>query len=234
MQPGSHPCFDGARQGKGREPVSRRWFVGVDLGSAHDMTAVAVMERVGWEDWRAVDPGTLEPRRAYTYDVRRVERWGQGISYSTVVEKLVALEAHPKLVSNCEWVVDATGLGAPVCDFLRASGLRGPLLEVVISGGERATFDHGRATVPKAELVGAVALGLEQGELRLAESMPLAGELVRELLMMGAKHTRKGNVQYEAREGHDDMVLAVALAAWRARPRTAEQGWGERWQGPLW
>ena len=61
----------------------------------------------------------------------------------------------------------------------------------------------------------------------MARRMKLAGALVEELGSMEVKITESGKSQYAAwREGaHDDLVLAVALAVWRAK-MCERSGWG--------
>jgi hypothetical protein len=59
---------------------------------------------------------------------------------------------------------------------------------------------------PKRDLISGLQLALEKGELRIARRMKEVGSLVRELM--------------EVRGEHDDLVIALALACWRARRKT--------------
>ena len=52
---------------------------------------------------------------------------------------------------------------------------------------------------------------VDEGELTVAEGVALGAELVEELMAMG-RDLRAG-------KGHDDLVMAVALACWRVRGR---------------
>jgi hypothetical protein len=76
-------------------------------------------------------------------------------------------------------------------------------------------------------LIAGVQVALEKKELRIARRMREAGSLVRELLDVRiAAGLRLGRVRIGA-EGsgeHDDLVIALALACWRARRR--ENGFG--------
>jgi hypothetical protein len=63
-----------------------------------------------------------------------------------------------------------------------------------------------------------VQLLLEKGNLRIAKRMREAGSLVRELMNVRATTKMNGRVRVgaDACGDHDDLVIAVALACWRA------------------
>ncbi len=72
---------------------------------------------------------------------------------------------------------------------------------------------------------------LQNQRLKIAEGLPLADILTRELLAFRVKiNLSTGHDSYEAwrERDHDDLVLAVALACYehhsRGRPRTVEVG----------
>ncbi len=69
--------------------------------------------------------------------------------------------------------------------------------------------------VPKRELVRGLVTAFENGRLKIAKGLPLAGALIDELQAFRVTLTAKGRDTYAARSGeHDDLVLAVALAVW--------------------
>src|SRR5205085_4277109 len=119
-------------------------------------------------------------------------------------------------------VPDATGVGGPVMDLLRAARLGCPIVPVVITGGERAIYSDDTWRVPKRDLVIGLQVMFEMQRLEIAESLPDAATLVTELMSMRVKISPAGHDSYGAasgaREGpHDDLVLAVGLAVWRAK-----------------
>jgi hypothetical protein len=134
------------------------------------------------------------------------------------------------LAGQCALVVDGTGVGAPVVDMLRAAGLRCEITAVTITGGERESRRLSLSVgVPKRDLIAGVQLALEKGELRIARRMKEMGSLVRELVAMKIG-SGGGGVGHEDGREHDDLVIALALACWRARRR--QGGYGE--QGSPW
>jgi hypothetical protein len=76
--------------------------------------------------------------------------------------------------------------------------------------------------VPKRDLVGVVAVLLQQARLQIAQSMPETPLLLHELLNFKVKidpSTAHDSYSAWREQDHDDLVLALALACW----------WGEFW-----
>ena len=159
--------------------------------------------------------------------VRHLERIPLGTPYPAVVEYLGELLSHPRLGRNADLVVDATGVGTPVVDLLRDAGLPCGLTPVTITGGDTQSRDGTWWHVPKVDLLAGVRVLLEAGELRIARALPEAGNLVRELVDIRARPRRSGGTRLGA-DGHgqhDDLVMALALACWKAgRPMAGPQG----------
>jgi hypothetical protein len=121
---------------------------------------------------------------------------------------------------GCVLVIDQTGVGRPVVDLL-ADGLRDRVtciyFPVTITAGHEATVGEGGGLrVPKKELVAAVQVLLQSRRLHVARTLPDAPVLVRELENFRVKVTASAHETFEAwrERDHDDLVLAVALAAW--------------------
>jgi hypothetical protein len=215
------------------------FFLGLDLGQAQDPTAIAVLER------HEPPPLATEPD-PFPYSARGVRVWGPDLSAKTpqpqpryhcrYLERLQlgtpypSIAAHVKKLLNTlplrnrtTLIVDATGVGRPVVDMLRQQKLEP--VAITITGGDLVTYDKGWR-VPKRDLVASVAVLLQSERLEFAEQLPLVPLLVRELLAFRVKiDPLTAHDSYGAwREGsHDDMVLALAVAAWYAQ---------ERWQPP--
>jgi hypothetical protein len=210
-------------------------IVGVDLGQQRDYTAISIVERgyvsAGplyndhyWYKGRQIH-SAREPVRL-EYHVRHLERPPLGTSYVDIVERIL------KLLSSLEdkelvLAVDTTGVGRPVADLLRAR-LEDWLDEnrqrkltaawITITGGDSVTrAEGGGLRVPKRDLASAPLVLMQNGRLKIAEAMPLADTLRKELLNFKVRISiATGHDSYEAwREGdHDDLVLAVAMACW--------------------
>jgi hypothetical protein len=215
------------------------FFLGLDLGQASDPTALAILERIeppqgsiprdeyaivhatSGAGVKIVKPGrTVAPSEIPqpSFHGRHLERVRLGTSYPDVATHVLRLLEAPPLKGKTELVVDATGVGRPVVDMLVQRGLEP--VAITITGGDQVTYDRGWR-VPKRDLVGAVQVLLQTERLKFAQDIPAVPTLVQELLAFRVKiDPLTAHDSYGAwREGaHDDLVLAVAVAAW----------WGQR------
>jgi len=197
------------------------WFVGLDLGQSQDPSAIAVIERArvcAYPDPERPWNGELR-LTSTAYDVRHLERPKLGTPYLDVCRRSAELVDALTPRGRVELVVDATGVGRAVLEMLRPL-IRCPLLEVTITTGEEErACGGGRWHVPKRDLVAGVSAELGAKQLRVAAALPDAAVLLQELRQFRMKISAAGRDTYSAwREGdHDDLVLAVALALWRAR-----------------
>lgn len=175
----------------------RDLIVGLDLGQAADFTALAVIERT-----------------ATGYTVPALNRT-RGRPYPEVVATVAGYLALPDM-AGARLVIDATGVGRPVLDLFRASGL--DPTAVTITGADRAAGNFRSARVPKRDLVNVVLLALQADTLHIPAELPHAATLGRELGEMRRKISTNGHDTYGVwQDGeHDDLVLALALALWLA------------------
>jgi hypothetical protein len=212
-------------------------YVGVDLGQQRDYTAISVTEKVllptgnytrepyfDWDTqgtrWHSVENGKPE------YRVRYLERPPLGTSYVDVVERILELLES---LRDTELVlaVDTTGVGRPVADMLKSRlhkwlesnrRVRLTIGWITITGGDSVTkAEGGGLRVPKRDLASAPLVLMQNKQLKIAQEMPLADTLRKELLNFKVKiNISTAHDSYEAwREGdHDDLVLSVALACW--------------------
>ena len=205
------------------------FLIGVDLGQRRDHSAVAVVERMPREA-RGFDPVAWRMNVEALPDewvVRHLERMPLGTPYTEVTERVVALARHPRLQGSCRLVVDATGVGMPVVDMLRAARPGCAILPVWITGGEKERFDGAVWRVPKLDLLARLQALLETKRLRIPRRMRETERLMRELMSMRSERRASEHLKVGA-EGageHDDLALAVGLAVWPGRkPRVGEQG----------
>jgi hypothetical protein len=195
-------------------------FLGLDLGQAADPTALAVL-------------ATEETEGARAYTVGYLHRWHLGTRYPAVVQEVGELLARspqaeppydaPPLASS-PLAVDVTGVGKPVLEMFEDAGLDARLWPVLITTGHQETLGEGGVWhVPKKVLVSTLQVLFQTRRLRIAPDLEHAKTLAKELENFRVKVTAAANEVYSAwREGmHDDLVLAVALAAW-----VAEKGAG--------
>ncbi len=195
-------------------------IVGVDLGSRQDWTAVVVVDLSQAE---ATEDDRFPPsdlRVVYTKRLRR-------LPWPAIADELGAMGQWPALY-GCRWVVDQSGVGRPVVDLLRG---RVPVMVgvTITSGNDVSRLGPREVGVPKVDLVSAVQVLLQTGRLTVDPATKDAGALRDELLAFTYTITESGHIAMGAGSGHDDLVLALALACWQA-VRSEHNGataWGQ-------
>jgi hypothetical protein len=197
------------------------FFVGLDLGQAQDPSAIAALRRRVW------------PGESPLLDIIHLRRFELGMPYTEQAKQVALLLDRTEHASSgvrplrgCVLGLDRTGVGRGVYDLFVAKRLPCRLHGIAITAGHTATQDAGGWKVPKADLVGAVTVLLQSHRLKWDKRLPFAKELDRELADFQTRITPAAHEQYGVwREGqHDDLVLAVAIAAWlaeRAPPLSA-------------
>ena len=188
------------------------YYLGVDLGQKQDPTALALVRRIEYRD----------PYGGPRFDglgVVGLERVPLGTPYPVVVERLRRLTHRLDLIGRVKVVVDATGVGSPVVESMRQVGLGAEVTSVTITGGASETHKGLDYHVPKQDLMMGLQLLLEKGELRISRKVQEAGALVKELVNMRQQTGARGRIRVgaEAFGEHDDLVMALALAVWKAK-----------------
>ena len=204
------------------------FFIGLDLGQKHDYTAIGIVETT--EVFTGMDWRTYERQHSKFVNVRHLERVRLGTTYLAVVERMRQIVNSRELVGRCTLVMDATGLGGPVLEMLRHARLGCEIIPVTITGGDRETNTGGMWRVPKRDLINRLQLMFERQELKIASRLREAETFGRELMTMRLKLSVAGHDSYSAEResAHDDLVLAVALACWRAKGPLSRPVWGTR------
>jgi len=119
-----------------------KYFAGLDVGQAHQFTALAALERC------QATTDDLPDRGSRSYAVRHLERWPVGTSYTEIRERLIELFAKPPL-RHTQLVVDVTAVGRPVLDLFRRGGITAQVKPLTVTTGHRASHEDGGWLVPK-------------------------------------------------------------------------------------
>lgn len=165
-------CVDKGRTANEPCDATRTHTLGADLARVEDFTVLCVLDDAG--------------KQVY------FERFNQ-ISWERQIERIKAVAAQYK----AGIFIDTTGLGDPLTEQLRKSGL--PVYGFVFTNSS------------KEQLIDRLAIKLENGELRLMDHEVQTTEL----LAYQYELTPSRNVKMGAPEGmHDDTVIALGLATW--------------------
>jgi hypothetical protein len=150
--------------------------MGVDLARVEDFTVITVLDSAG--------------RQVYH------DRFNQ-ISWERMI---AAVQSAAGMFPECTVTVDATGVGDPVYERIRAVVPRAVPFKFT-SQSKEAVIDN-------------LAMQIEQGQLSLMD-IPIQ---TAELMAYAYEVTAARNIRMNAPSGkHDDCVIALALAAWGMR-----------------
>lgn len=212
------------------------YIVPVDIGQAADFTAVGGLRRIPTptgKERELYSGGGVEMTREYddALHLGYAHRFPLHTPYPEIVERLH--EMVGRIPGTYQVVADATGVGRPVVDMMRASGL--PVVGVIITAGAGAAHqdkETGYWKVPKRELVTRAQTYMQTGRLRISTKLKLADVIVKEMLAFKMKiSATSGNVSFEAwrEQAHDDLVLMLCMGVWWGH--MTRTGW-KKDQGP--
>ncbi len=198
----------------------KQYIMGVDLGKKNDYSVISVIKegfhrkaKPTVQDLEVGHEGEVVTTRVW--QILHLERIELGTDYTRVIEIVKELLSTAELANNTDLVVDATGVGAPVVDFMRHSGLN-PVPLLYTSGNQTNMGSDGIVRVPKADLANTLLFYWNSGRLKYPSNLPFLDKLLLEMGSFVVKITKSVNMTYEALQetDHDDMVMSVAMAVW--------------------
>ena len=114
-------------------------------------------------------------------------------------------------------LLDLTGCGMPALALFTEAEL--PATPIWLVGGIGFESEGGGYRVAKPDLISALQLALEDGRVKIAASLPEAGQVLREFQQFERK-TPLGTSDHLAlwrERPDDDMVLALGMSVWFAQ-----------------
>ena len=192
------------------------FFLAGDIGRRRDYSAIALLGR-RWE---------LPPAAAINWDnaisrlyVLMLMRFPLETDYKVIEDRLADIWAYPELKPTSNYMIlDMTGVGDPIVLDMRRKRVH--TQGIIITSGNNATHpEEDEWHVPKSVLATNLMNLVQTGKLKVLNEVADAKEFASQLEGFKYKINRDtGNVTYEAETEkiHDDLVIAVALAAWYA------------------
>ena len=217
-----------------QRPPTTRYVAAVDLGQSMDPSAACVLEV---KDYQELAAETKRPEQKRRFAIVHLQRWPLGTAYLKVADDLAKLMKDTPCLCRADLVVDASGCGRPVLEMLEGKGIVKSLRGVVITAGLSESYgDDGIYRVSKAILISTMQVLLQTRTILFADGLPETKTLVKELEGYRTCITPSANQIWNAREGeHDDLVLAVCLAAWWGKRMSAPPGRTGSWDPrPMW
>lgn len=206
--------------------ITKRYLLGCDLAKSLDYTSFAVIEM-------AKDPKLGD----YVYHLRGLDRI-KGVEYPKITELIITTVA--KLSWECKRTgaggphlcMDASGLGAPIKDYLRQAGVfigGKQIFPVVFTGGESARFDvkSHNYNISKSLIISNFLSLMQHRRFDFAPGLEALPLLEKEIGSFKYHLTASGHTGFDAESGaHDDLICAVAIplivGEWRFKQMVAK------------
>ncbi len=192
-----------------------RFYVGFDLGQRSSHSAVVVLERVSGPTDRR-DPVTFEWITETRLFFRLIERFPLNVTYDSIAMRLNRIVRDLGDLRDITLIVDATGCGQPFAETLRKHKLGCLILAVGITSGVTGSYSNNIERVPKKTLLAAANFVLMSRALTAWKGMAGLAELREEMEAYRVHTSRAGSDSFRTSQ-KDDLVMAFALAAWKAR-----------------
>lgn len=196
----------------------RRYMLGVDLAKSLDYTSFAVVEMV----WSS-------EIQDFVYHLKALDRI-RGVDYPKITDMILAtakrLEEEGRrniatLTSDGPHLcMDASGLGAPIKDYLKQTGWFGggsygrKIYPVVFTGGEAARLDpvtH-NYNISKSIIISNFLSLMQHRRFDYAPDLETLPLLEKEIASFKYHLTPSGHTGFDAEQGaHDDLICATCI-----------------------
>jgi len=189
--------------------------LGVDLAKTLDYTSFAIIEM----EYQAV-------LKDYGYHLKGLDRI-KGVDYPIIVELIKSTvsrldtERSPDTEDGPHLCMDASGLGAPIRDYLKQSkifddaGTRGKrLYPVVFTGGEAARRDAvtGNYNISKTLIISNFLSLMQHRRFDYAPDLQALPLLEQEISSFKRHTSSSGHMGFDAEQGaHDDLICATCI-----------------------
>jgi hypothetical protein len=192
-------------------------YMGIDFGKRRDHSTIVILDCVDRISNR-ICPATRENIVRPVIRVRYLHQFPLGTPYTKVVQHLEKLMAPPLLRDRVIITADATGVGAGVTDFILQSSIDGALfVPAVITAADAYPAEFLSKEVGKRQLIYFLRYIIEHRYLAIDPRMTHARTLLDELSTFEEFQSPSGNQLFRASGSHhDDFVMALALAVWKA------------------
>lgn len=193
-----------------------QYYLGVDFGTQRDYTAIALVKREDVIKGKTNGYGKFVSDNVdVRYTLYHLERMELGTPYTQIVTRLKRIVDDRELKDNVMVIADATGVGLPVVQYMRAAGI-GALVPIGIHGGNAVNESTDGYSVPKRDLVTSLLIVIQSRRLIVPADIDYREQLIHEMQSFKMKQRGSGGDSYEAlmEKDHDDLVLALSYAIW--------------------
>ena len=213
-----------------------KYLIAMDPGQKQDPAAIQLYRATPVLDH---PKGPLDAMRYLVFD-DVISQWSLADKrYTYLGDFVFRLMGMKELQAQTVLVFDATGVGAAVKDILHDKGVRN-MVPIVYTAGGRVSYVYKDANdkrfqmrgahqidlrvfdeihVPKADMVDAAVVALEQHQVRIAPNVDYRDEFKKQMTEFTGKMSAKGYVSYNnsSDDIHDEWVNCLMMRSWYRR-----------------
>lgn len=195
-------------------PPIKRYLLGCDLAKSLDFTSFAVIEMI----WN-------QEIRDFVYHLKGLDRI-KGVDYPAITDLIIKAvqrldqEGRQTTSDGPHLCMDASGLGAPIRDYLKQTGVFGggmygkKIYPVVFTGGEAARYDtvtH-NYNISKGLIISNFLSLMQHKRFDYAPTLEALPLLEKEIASFKYHLTPSGHTGFDAESGaHDDLICAACI-----------------------
>ena len=199
----------------GQSYLSTRFFVGFDLGQKSTPSAIVLLEKV-LVVTKERDPVTWSWIQRTEIHLLRAERLPLNMTYEAIAAKLRSVIRSLPNAKNVTLVMDATGCGAPFVDLLRKQPVGALTMPVTITASGAPSMTNGAHRISKTDLMKSLNYLISSPDFKINAPAEDHRAIMQELQNIRMLSSTSGAMRFTSSE-QDDLVMALALAAWPAR-----------------
>ncbi len=192
-----------------------RFYIGFDLGQKATPSAVVILELVRGTT-QSRDPVTFQWISETHLIFRKIERFPLNTPYDSLAQLLNRMVRDLGDPRDITMIVDATGCGQPFLEILRRQDMKVLISAVSITASGPGSFSHGIERVSKKALMANANYALMSKCLSGEPGMSGLKALREEMEAYRIRTSRAGHDSFRSGQS-DDLVMAYALAVWKAR-----------------
>ena len=195
-------------------PPIKRYLLGCDLAKSLDFTSFAVIEMI-WS----------QEIRDFIYHLKGLDRI-KGVDYPAITDLIIKAvqrlgqEGRQTTSDGPHLCLDASGLGAPIKDYLKQTGVFGggmygkKIYPVVFTGGEAARLDTTtwNYNISKSLIISNFLSLMQHKRFDYAPDLEALPLLEKEIASFKYHLTPSGYTGFDAENGaHDDLICATCI-----------------------
>lgn len=211
-----------------------KYLIVLDPGQSSDPFAIQIYRAVPIVDYGVAQMGTKD--RIMCKDDLIMQYKIQDTRYKVVCKFVVELMNREDMYEQTSLVMDATGIGRAIKEEFQDAGIKS-LIPISYTAGGRVNYQYldtndqrfntssggylnfkrlDQINVPKADMVDAARIALEQHQVRIAPNLPYLSDFKLQMVSFTGKMSPSGYTSFNnsSDDIHDEWVNCLMMRSW--------------------